>query len=59
MKLFIQKHWPVISVIIIYFITIVILIVISTKMNKGHFIYALDDTYIHMAIAKNVVQHSV
>lgn len=28
----------------------------SIRINDGHLVYALDDTYIHMAIAKNVVQ---
>jgi hypothetical protein len=59
LKTFIEKHWPVISVMSIYWVTIVILLTVSTNMNQGHVIYALDDTYIHMAIAKNTVQHGV
>jgi asparagine N-glycosylation enzyme membrane subunit Stt3 len=31
----------------------------SIRINGGHLVYALDDPYIHMAIAKNVVQHHV
>src|SRR5438552_1524631 len=27
--------------------------------NQGHVVYVLDDAYIHMAVAKNLAQHSV
>ncbi|HEX4021073.1 MAG TPA: hypothetical protein VHX63_08015 [Acidobacteriaceae bacterium] len=27
--------------------------------NEGHFVYPLDDTYIHLSIARNLVQHHV
>ena len=29
----------------------------SIRINNGNLVYASDDAYIHMAIAKNVVQH--
>ncbi len=59
MKTFIKEYWPVISTIGIYWATIVILLTISINMNQGLLIYPLDDTYIHMAIAKNTVQYGV
>lgn len=31
----------------------------TIQQNGGHFTYVLDDPYIHMAMAKNVVQHGV
>ena len=31
----------------------------SIHLNAGHFVYALDDPYIEMALAKNVVRHGV
>jgi hypothetical protein len=31
----------------------------SVRVNNGQLVYALDDAYIHMAIAKNVVQHHI
>ncbi len=37
----------------------IILLLFSLHLNKGHFIYSLDDAYIHMAIAKNFSQHGV
>lgn len=35
------------------------LIKLSIKQNNGNFVYALDDPYIHMAIAKNFSQFGV
>src|SRR5580658_1345815 len=29
------------------------------RQTDGHFIYALDDPYIHLSIAKNLAQHGV
>ena len=34
-------------------------IIISIRQNDGHIIYTLDDSYIHMALAKNLAQHGV
>jgi hypothetical protein len=54
-----RKHWPLIVVIGILWATIAILLILSIRQNQGHFVYALDDPYIHMAIAKNFVCHGV
>lgn len=35
------------------------LILLSSNQNGGRFIYALDDPYIHMAMARNLIQHGV
>lgn len=31
----------------------------TVRQNDGHLVYALDDAYIHMAMAKNVANHGV
>src|SRR4051812_10464158 len=41
------------------FVTVIVaaLEFISLKKTGGHFCYPLDDTFIHMAVAKNLVLH--
>jgi hypothetical protein len=39
--------------------TIATLVIQSLKLNQGHVVYAMDDTYIHMAMAKNLARHGV
>jgi hypothetical protein len=36
-----------------------LLYVASVRHTGGHFIYPLDDAYIHMSLAKNIAQHGV
>jgi hypothetical protein len=54
-----KKHWPLIAALGILWITAALLLIPSLVLNGGHLIYALDDSYIHMAIAKNIAQHGV
>ena len=58
MKKLIQ-HWPLILAVLILWATLGVLLSKSLAMNDGRLIYALDDPYIHMAIAKNIAQHGV
>ncbi len=53
------RHWPVLAAIIILWCTVLLLLILSVRQNQGHLVYALDDPYIHMAIAKNFAQHGV
>lgn len=39
----------------IYLLSVLLVILVSLFMNYGHFVYVLDDPYIHMTIAKNFV----
>lgn len=59
MKKWVIQKWPVLCVIAAYWVAMSILIVISIHINQGNFVYPLDNSYIHMAIAKNTVQHGV
>jgi hypothetical protein len=43
----------------ILWIIVATILVLSIIRNQGHVVYALDDAYIHMAIAKNFAQHGV
>lgn len=56
MKNFIIKHWPIISAVILLYLIIGILLTISITNNQSNFIYSLDDTYIHLSIAKNFAE---
>jgi hypothetical protein len=51
--------WPLFASIGCLWLSILILWLVSIYKNDGLLIYPLDDTYIHMAIAKNVVAHHV
>ncbi len=59
MKSTFYKSWSFIIATAVLFITVLILSWISMNQNQGHLIYALDDPYIHMAMAKNFAQHGV
>ncbi|MFW6270554.1 MAG: hypothetical protein ACOC4G_10800, partial [Bacillota bacterium] len=59
MKNHFKKYWPIIFSVLILLSVLFILINISFKRNEGVFVYALDDPYIHMSIAKNLVQEKV
>jgi hypothetical protein len=55
----IKKHWALIASIGVLWITVTVLLIFSIRQNQGHLVYALDDPYIHMAIAKNFAQHGI
>jgi hypothetical protein len=55
----VKFHWPVILAIAVLWITVAVLLGVCIERNQGHITYALDDPYIHMAIAKNFSQHGV
>lgn len=55
----IKRHRPVVCAIGVLWIALTILLSLSIKQNEGRLIYALDDPYIHMAMAKNLVREGV
>ena len=54
-----RQHWPLAAAIIIFCATISVLFLLSAGRTQGHFIYALDDPFIHMAMAKNFAARGV
>jgi hypothetical protein len=54
-----QRFWPVLAATFLLWGTVATIFLESLKLNRGHVVYALDDPYIHMAIAKNFVRHGV
>lgn len=59
MKNTFRNSWALIIPIAILLLTISVLTWVTINRHRGHFIYALDDPYIHMAMAKNLAQHGV
>lgn len=59
MRSSVGKHLPLIMTITILWLTVAVLSILSIKQNQEHLVYALDDPYIHMAVAKNFAQHGV
>ncbi len=49
----------VITSIVVLWITIAVTAWISINKNQGYLVYALDDAYIHMSIAKNLALNGV
>src|SRR5438552_9784183 len=47
------RIWPVCAAAAIYLAAVAAVVAISVRRNDGRFVYPLDDTYIHMAIAKH------
>ena len=55
----ISKYLPLIVAVAVLWITILILFRESITINQEIFTYVLDDPYIHMAMAKNLILHGV
>jgi hypothetical protein len=52
-------RWPLIVGLFSFLLSAGILYYSIVRNNYGHLIYVLDDGYIHMAVAKNLVLHGV
>lgn len=54
-----DQHWPLPLALGLYGLSLALLFALSTKTPAGQPVYALDDPYIHMAIAKNYAEQGV
>ncbi len=54
-----RQHWPALAAVLLLTLLVAYPLVASMLYTGGHLIYPLDDTYIHMALAKNLAQHGV
>jgi len=54
LKTVFQRQWPFLLSVAVLLIILTLLIVSSLRKTERHLVYALDDAYIHMAIAKNL-----
>jgi hypothetical protein len=56
MKLNLKSYSPILLSVLILWGLLIVFIALSMGQNQGHFIYAMDDAYIHTAMAKNLSQ---
>ncbi len=54
-----KPHWPLLIVTAVLLVVIAVQFALSLNQNEGHFVYALDDAYIHMAMARNLARYGV
>lgn len=53
------RHWPLFVALATLWNLLGLVLVQARSQSGGHLVYALDDAYIHMAMAKNLAQHGV
>ncbi len=51
--------WPGTAALVLCYAILAVLIALAVRQCGGHFGYPMDDTYIHMAMAKNFSLHGV
>ena len=54
-----KRYGPALATIAIYWSAVALALAAAIRGTDGHLVYPLDDTYIHMAIARNVALHHV
>jgi len=55
----VRQYWPSLAAILLLWIEVAHVLATSLRMNQGHLVYALDDSYILMAMARNLARHGV
>lgn len=55
----VARRWPFWIALTAYLLATGAFIALSVRQNAGFFVYPLDDTYIHLAMAKNAALHHV
>jgi len=56
---FLKTWWPSLAAVAVMTVVSVAFLLVGIHLCEGHFVYPVDDTYIHIALAKNVAQHGV
>ena len=59
MKNTLARYWPLVVAVLVLWLAVSAVLVLSLRQTHGTLAYALDDAYIHMAVAKNLALHGV
>ncbi|HMD86594.1 MAG TPA: hypothetical protein VKO18_18055 [Terriglobia bacterium] len=59
MKGTLSRHWPLYASVVILLLLVWLILSVSLRQNQGHLVYAFDDAYIGMAMARNFSQYGV
>ncbi len=54
-----KSHWPLMVAIGLFWAALVIALGETSQRTDGRLVYALDDPYIHMAVARNFAEYGV
>jgi len=59
LKNILLRNWPLYASVVIFLLLMWLVLTILIGQNQGHFIYAGDDPYINMAVARTLAHHGV
>lgn len=59
MRKVIAGYWPLVAGLLVLSLLTTLLLLLSIDQNGGYLVYGLDDTYIHMSVARSLVEHGV
>jgi hypothetical protein len=55
----VARTWPLLVALAFLWLSLALIFHFSRSLNQGRLVYSLDDAYIHMALAKHLVQDGV
>jgi hypothetical protein len=55
----VRRRWPALIIVATYWLLVALILTQSLRKNDGHLVYAIDDPYIHMSMAKHFVRDGV
>ncbi len=59
MRKVIAGYWPLGLALLLLALLTALLLLLAIDQNGGRLVYGLDDTYIHMSVARNLAEHGI